>query len=612
MAEPVKTAKTIVEEVLSLTVAREVWTSNYFPALPFTPQGFEINALIPAVFYMFRTGKRRGKGTFHETYGLRKEATGRRVRAAGSVSVDKIAEKLATSDELVRGFGDPIPRAVLADALLAFCFENRNHEPGRGEQVQRVLPTHYFSSWIDLPDIVVHLRYVPEAVVALLVNQKSGTTIELRNERTRFKLIASTDDIAANDLVRPFASGLSIGSHPSDLKADDFNEDTPLGIDQLLTVRTARLCGQKPAKLRGSKDEVDAIANRRPVVGHAVDHFRQDLSVLLQVYGTVIPRKTLLPMIESALALGLTNILLSTTRSVGEWERTGRLWTSSEESPWPMFVDASSAADFDIRRVSEESCFHMAIRFERLPVIFMALRVLDAFVRYDGDIADADKLRALPTPNDWINLLGEIAQERHPESSTLHRDLRRSSKKLAEALRNAQEAPEIASLLEDSQQSPVWRMAEALVALMGSGNQQKHFRKCLDSCLMTNEPHGLAVKRKVLARNSESGRGRTTDARSLVLTNTMLDFLVHRHLHKAAKGKKERSLSYQEFLDIIRNNYGLHVDRAPSGMSIPAELLARNRSILERRLRDLGLLVGVNDAESMKRLQPRFEVAETN
>ena len=92
----------------------------------------------------------------------------------------------------------------------------------------------------------------------------------------------------------------------------------------------------------------------------------------------------------------------------------------------------------------------------------------------------------------------------------------------------------------------------------------------------------------------------------------MLDFLVHRHLHKAAKGKKERSLSYQEFLDIIRNNYGLHVDRAPSGMSIPAELLARNRSILERRLRDLGLLVGVNDAESMKRLQPRFEVAETN
>jgi hypothetical protein len=30
---------------------------------------------------------------------------------------------------------------------------------------------------------------------------------------------------------------------------------------------------------------------------------------------------------------------------------------------------------------------------------------------------------------------------------------------------------------------------------------------------------------------------------------------------------------------------------------------------LERRLRDLGLLVGVNDAESMKQLCPRFEVS---
>jgi hypothetical protein len=47
-------------------------------------------------------------------------------------------------------------------------------------------------------------------------------------------------------------------------------------------------------------------------------------------------------------------------------------------------------------------------------------------------------------------------------------------------------------------------------------------------------------------------------------------------------------------------------------MSIPADLLARNRSILERRLRDLGLLVGVNDAESMKRLRPRFETEDMN
>jgi hypothetical protein len=34
--------------------------------------------------------------------------------------------------------------------------------------------------------------------------------------------------------------------------------------------------------------------------------------------------------------------------------------------------------------------------------------------------------------------------------------------------------------------------------------------------------------------------------------------------------------------------------------------LLRNKNWLERRLRDLGLLIGVNDAESMKQLKPRY------
>ena len=50
--------------------------------------------------------------------------------------------------------------------------------------------------------------------------------------------------------------------------------------------------------------------------------------------------------------------------------------------------------------------------------------------------------------------------------------------------------------------------------------------------------------------------------------------------------------------------------RAPSGLPVSRSLLQRNRDVLERRLRDLGLLVGVNDAESMKRLRPLFERAE--
>jgi hypothetical protein len=45
-------------------------------------------------------------------------------------------------------------------------------------------------------------------------------------------------------------------------------------------------------------------------------------------------------------------------------------------------------------------------------------------------------------------------------------------------------------------------------------------------------------------------------------------------------------------------------------MTISNELLRQNRVVMERRMRDLGLLIGVNDAEAMKHLRPRFERPE--
>jgi hypothetical protein len=99
------------------------------------------------------------------------------------------------------------------------------------------------------------------------------------------------------------------------------------------------------------------------------------------------------------------------------------------------------------------------------------------------------------------------------------------------------------------------------------------------------------------------------DLRAVVLTNPLLDFLVHRHLRKDSKGQPEQILSLKRFLEILRLHYGLYVDREPPGISVPQDLLRANKLWLESRLRDLGLLVGVNDAESMKQLRARFEVS---
>jgi hypothetical protein len=126
--------------------------------------------------------------------------------------------------------------------------------------------------------------------------------------------------------------------------------------------------------------------------------------------------------------------------------------------------------------------------------------------------------------------------------------------------------------------------------------------------LMLDEPNGIGRRRRVRLRLETAGF-KTADVASVVLSNAALEFLVHRHLRVHGKGFKSRQLSLPQFVALLRERYGFWVDQAPPNLSIPSEMLFRNRQILERRLRDLGLLVGVNDAESMKRLQQRFPAA---
>ena len=64
------TAVRIVDDVLGRGMTREIWTGNYEKALPISVQDFDLSAVLPAVFFMFRFGQRRGKGRFLETFGI--------------------------------------------------------------------------------------------------------------------------------------------------------------------------------------------------------------------------------------------------------------------------------------------------------------------------------------------------------------------------------------------------------------------------------------------------------------------------------------------------------------------------------------------------------------
>jgi hypothetical protein len=573
-------SRKIVENVLGPAKVKQLWGTGYRHALPVTPQDFTLGGVLPAVLYMMRWGQRRGKGKFTETFG--KDAT-----------VAIVAQHLAEHKEHFVGFDGRAEQGVLADLMLAFCLENKGHKVGRQEAVQRAFPTHYFSSWTDLPRDVANLRFVPEMLVALLGNQEKGAY--LKHGGHGYYPIGS--GFESNLLLALFGTGTSIPIEQHAVNSDVFDEQIELGIDQILAVRLAQSLGEAPKKLRGENPE---IPNQLPVATHAAKTFFEDFNVFLRSYGKSIPRQSLLLMLESCIAIGTLNIFLSTLSITLEWATTGSVTDKDKQKPWALFVDCSSSTDNALRRFSEEGVDDLLQRLARMPVGMMCMRVLDQRARQEKI---EDMPEPYPDPTAYINFLGDLLLGRHEESGTVKTFIRSSCNELAEALDQAEEV-HAKTLLENKNVHPAWRMAEALVYLMGDKLHGAHFRKFLDSCLMIDQPHGLGRKRRSRLKD------KSVERRSIILTNTVLDFLVHRHLRKAKRGTSANDLSLNGFIQILRARYGFYVDESPPGLSIPSDQLSKNRNYLERRLRDLGLFVGVNDAEAMKRLRHRFKVAD--
>ena len=616
MTDP-KNARKLVEDELTPRMARELWSGNYARMLPITVQYFDLAAVLPSIFYMFRFGYRRGVGEFLNTFGSEGTPANRRK----SVTVERITKRLTDNDTkgTFNGFDDKTEQAILSDLLLCFCFSNVKNNLGRDQQVQRVLPVHYMASWIDLPQRIGDLRYVPEMIVAMLANQKQGifinNTEEKDREKSRFPVGQPVGpDYRTNLLLESFSQGVTAkGPYAKGDKAsDDFDEKCDsIGLDQLLMVRLAQELKAAPEKTRVSKkDESDQISNQRPIAKQAAEYFSEDIRRFLRSYANCIPRHTLLGMLESCMAIGLTTVLSSTAEVLLQWQKDGRV--PEKQQPAHLFVDCSNGVDKSLRDQAEQSMNEFMRRMDYVPTIFMMLRLLQyealiertikRVVEQESILKDLYAIR-------WLNLLGDILHKKHEKAEDIHRTIERYIEKLKDSLED--DYAEAARILSENntQSNPVCQLAQSLVALQGR-NISKMFRGLIDSSLYIGRSNGIAIKRTTTSAVSGSSR-RKREVRSLVFTDPVLDYLVHRLLLSYGNNRL-RSLSFKEFVNTLRKRYGFYVDTAPPGLDISNELLQRNRAILERRLRDLSLLVGVNDAESMKRLQPRFTLSSTS
>ena len=587
----------VVESVLGGHMTSQVWTSTYAPVFPFTPQGFAVGALLPMVLYLFRWGHRRGRGKFASTF----------ASPAGAPTIRSVANRLA-QEPILSGFEDATARSILGDVLLTSALENKRHKEGHDEQVQRCFPNHYLASWIDLPQSTASLRGVPEMITALLNNQSQGETVEPFRERGRHRIGSRIQD---NELLKAFASGVATaGDFKTSSKSDQFDEAIPLALDQLVMVRLAQLCGEAPAKAVG-KSEPGPIPNQRSIATAASERFREDLLVFFDCYGrdNVTPRASLLGMMESCFAVGLSTIILSTATIMTLWSEDGGI---EGEAALPIFCDCSNGTDTGLRDLSEQSGSLVRQTFTRLPVILMHARLLDFWVRHKSDAKDEGLPPRTPDATAWLALLGEFVAGTHEEASDADKALRSLVSELREACKTETEIEDLSGLLahklEKGQGGRFLAEVLSKVAQKEVGGDKLY--QALTSALMTDEANGLARRRKVTVGGKRaSGQRRSVDALSFVLTNTVLEYLVHRHLRRSGKGRKPDPLSFPKFLDILRERYGFYVDRAPPNLAVPNDALARNRRVLERRLRDLGLLVGVNDAERMKKLKARYRSA---
>lgn len=595
-------ARETVAYVLGPSMTRDLWSSDYRPVLPLAVQQFDLSAVLPAVFYMFRFGRRRGQGLMLEKFGL---SSGTPAQRRSSVTAQAIAEKLASdSNGRFIGVKDEAELAVLGDLLLCYCLHNEGYRRGRDKQIQRVVPAHFLASWVDLPENVANLRNVPETIITELVDKDKGAFVEMNGKRTWFPFGSSICD---NRLVRPFAGGLVPSQTQDNLAGDSIDETSNIGIDQLLMIALAERLGRAPRTLKGKNCR---IPNRRPLVRTQSRRFGEDLRRYVTAYWDSIPRLALVETLESCFAVGLTALVSSVIEAVLVWGDKGYV---HDAGPAEIFVDCSSGADRQLRACAEESMENYMRRAERLPVHFMVLRLLDYMARYDKKLkkivesqkdVSVDKMREGPRPDEWLTLLGNVLHQRHQRSQGIHDQLEQKAEVLAEAIENEDHAT--AELLRDEEvmQNPVWRLAEGLVSLQGPKPRQ-HLHELIDSALFVDRPNGLARKRRT--QRKINGRRRSVVLRSIVFTDSVLEYLVHVQLLKPGNSKAVNLwFSLDQFIDCVRARYGLLVDTSPKGTLLSNDLLQRNRLFLDRRLRDLGLLASVNDAEAMKRLTPRF------
>src|ERR1017187_3157696 len=136
---------------------------------------------------------------------------------------------------------------------------------------------------------------------------------------------------------------------------------------------------------------------------------------------TSIPRRSVTPMLESLLGLGLLAIYLESCAIAVTWDNSGKVPSPDVQRPVPIFADASNGSDSRLRDLSEQSFDEVIRMLDQASASLMSIRILDAKGRFDRRLREFIPNGPDTTP--WLNLLGRVRREQHERSEAILNDL---------------------------------------------------------------------------------------------------------------------------------------------------------------------------------------------
>lgn len=396
---------------------------------------------------------------------------------------------------------------------------------------------------------------------------------------------ANKGTLALRDLKQFFFAGVDVPT-----RAPQPGADIDVETQALISLSNAEQdkIGDRPATDRDHR-------SYPPLYHQAADLLADDVLRLL-AHQALIPRTVLVEYLKILLAFHLALYHLNIMKRLPAMVR-GEMDASTEGG---FFLDVTGLPSSRPARLAERSA---AQWFGRIPEFVQAaftVKKLDDFAEYlikRGLSRPPGGFFQVP---DLLDLLGQARREER---------LRYAAGRLS-AIEDARDSDS-----EDPEYDQILQLGTndfttyiEVITHFRVKFHRKYLTECLDTLLLKNRPGSMIAQ----------PRG---GQRRFILDSRLLEVLLQLSLLDVTpQGSfQTRSLRIDEFLDLLRKRYGLHVDRLPDGDGFgPAIVtdhaaLRDNRAAFTARLREIGFYSNLSDAYLTQTITPRYIInADTN